>query len=260
MYEAIATFRRRLKKGDLLMGAGIWMTDPQSSEALADSVDFLWYDQEHSAMSPEALRAHMMVARNRRRPAIVRIAEVGTPFVKPVLDAGADGVVAPQVRTAEEVRRLVDDCRYPPQGRRGFGPLVPSNYGRDLGPRFASDSNTNILAAVMVENAEAIENIDEIVAVPGLDSIVLGPGDLSASMGVMGEWDHPTVVTAMEEAIAKAKAAGIFVGSGLGADPEFAGVLVEMGVQWLQMGGDIGYLIRSMDEITSTVRSRLASE
>ena len=257
MYEAIAAFRKRLEAGELLMGSGVYMTDPQSSEALADSVDFLWFDQEHNTMSLEALRGHLMVARNRSTPGIVRISAIDTPFIKPVLDAGADGVVAPQVRTVEEVRRLVDDCRYPPLGRRGLGPLVPSNYGRLMGPEFVSSSNANIFVAVMIETAEAVESIDDILAVPGLDSIVLGPGDLSTSLGVMRQVNHPTVVAAMEKVIAKAKAADVFVGSGLGADPEFAYAQAARGVQWLQMGGDCHYLISCMDQMTSTVRSRL---
>ena len=257
MYEAIATFRNRLKAGELLIGSAIYMTDPQSSEALADSVDFLWFDQEHNTMSLEALRGHLMVTRNRGKPGIVRISAVGTPFIKPVLDAGADGVVAPQVRTVEEVRQVVDDCRYPPLGRRGFGPMIPSNYGRALDPEFVSSSNANIFVAVMIETVEAVENIDAILAVPGLDSVVLGPGDLSAALGVTRQLDHPKVVGAMEEVIAKAKSAGVFVGSGLGADPDFAYLQAERGAQWLQMGGDCHYLISFMDQITATVRSRL---
>ena len=257
MFEAIAAFRERLTGGEVLIGSGVYLTDPQSSDALADSVDFLWYDLEHSAMSIEALRGHLIVARNRKIPSVVRVPYVGTPFIKPVLDAGADGVIVPQIHTVDEVRQVVDDCRYPPVGARGFGPMVPSNYGRNAGPEYVRAANENVFAAIMIETVDAVESIDEIVAVEGLDSVVIGPWDLSASFGRLGEVDHPDVVAAMVKVTEAARAAGVFVGSGMGPDPDFATLQVNRGVQWLQMGGDLGYLYYAMDQVTSAVRARI---
>ena len=254
MFEAIAEFRRRLRDGEVLVGSGVYVSDPQSSEALAHSADFLWYDLEHNAMSMEALRGHMIVARKTDTPAVVRVPLVGTPFIKPVLDAGADGVIVPQVRTVDEVRQVVDDCRYPPVGTRGYGPMIPSNYGREEGVAYVRAANENVFTAVMIETVEALESIDEIVAVPGLDSIVLGPGDLSASLGLLGQLEHPDVVGAMQRIIDAAKTAGVFVGCGLGTDTEFASVQVGRGVQWLQMGGDLFYIVKTVDEITAAVK------
>jgi 2-keto-3-deoxy-L-rhamnonate aldolase RhmA len=256
MFEAVTTFRERLRQGQLLIGAGICLTDPQASEALADSVDFFWLDLEHSTMSPEALRGHLLVARSKNKLGIVRVPGGDTPFIKPVLDAGAQAVVVPQVRTPEEVRQIVADCRYPPVGRRGFGPLIPTNYGRDSIPEYVERANTQLLVAVMIETTEAVQAIDEIVSIPGLDAVVLGPWDLSGSFGVLGELEHPSVVAAMEEVIAKARAAGLSVGSGMGVDPEYAQIQAARGVQWLQIGGDCGYLVRCMDQITTTVRNQ----
>ena len=132
------------------------MVDPQSSDALSDSVDFLWYDQEHSTMSLDALRGHIIVARNRGKPAIVRISELGRPFIKPVLDSGADGIVVPQGKTADEVKALIEDCRYPPLGKRGLGPTIPTNYWRYDDEEFFLQSNTNIFASIMNETLEAV--------------------------------------------------------------------------------------------------------
>lgn len=161
MFEAVVTFRKRLEKGQILIGSAIYLTDPQASEALADSVDFLWIDLEHGAMSEEALRGHLLAARGKNKPAFVRVAGSSTPFIKPVLDAGANGIVVPQVRGAEEVRQVVADCRYPPVGRRGFGPLVPSNYGRDAGAEYIARANAHIFVAVMIETTEALQAIDD---------------------------------------------------------------------------------------------------
>ena len=257
MFEAIAKFRQSLSDGQVLIGAGVYVVDPQSSDALSDSVDFLWYDQEHSTMSLEALRGHIIVARNRGKPAIVRISELGRPFIKPVLDSGADGIVVPQVKTADEVKALVEDCRYPPLGKRGLGPTIPTNYWRYDDEEFFLQSNMNIFASIMIETVEAVENIDEILAVPGLDSIVIGPSDLAASLGVMGDINHPKVEDAMNEVIPKAKAAGVFVGAGMGPDADWACVLVARGVQWLQLSGDLGYMLYGVDSLTSKIKTNL---
>lgn len=258
MFDPVAHFRRRLAQGEVLAGPGIYLVDPQATEALADTFDFLWYDMEHSPMSMEALRAHLMVARGKGKPAIVRVGGSDTPFIKPVLDAGAHGIVVPQVRSTEEVRRIIEDCRYPPLGRRGFGPLIPTNYGRDDAARYVASANAHLFVSVMIETAEAVAAIDQIVALPGLDSVVLGPWDLSGSLGHLGEVGHPTVVAALEKVIASAKAAGLRVGSGMPADPEFAALQVRRGVQWLQLGGDCGYLVAYADQLSRQLRQRLS--
>ena len=174
-----------------------------------------------------------------------------------VLDAGADGIIVPQVRTVEEVERAVADCRYPPQGRRGYGPRVPTNFGRSGGADYVAAANAGVFASVMIETREAVEAIDAILAVPGLDSVVLGPYDLSGSLGMLGQVEHPTVVAALEHVIARAKAAGKFVGSGMGPDADYAVRMARRGVQWVQAGGDYGYLISFMDGLTQRVRAQL---
>lgn len=253
-FDPIARFRQRLAAGETLIGVSIALTDPQVSEAMADSLDFLWYDQEHTAMSPEALRAHLLAARSRGVPAIVRVPGSGAWFLKPVLDAGAHGIVVPQVRSAAEVRQVVADCRYPPQGQRGFGPQVPTLYGRQGASDYPERANRQVFVAVMIETAEALAQIAEITAVPGLDSVVIGPWDMSGSLGVLGQVESPRVVSAMEAIVAAARRAGVWVGAGMGVDPDFARRMAGRGVQWLQVGGDCSYLVRGVDEIAAALR------
>ena len=260
MFDPITRLKKRLGEGQILIGSGIYFTDPQASEALADSFDFLWYDMEHSGMSLEALRNHLMVARTKNKPTIVRVTASGTPFIKPVLDAGGSGIVVPQVRSVEEVRQVVADCRYPPLGQRGFGPLIPTNYGRDEGGAdYAERANAGIYVAVMLETAEALEAIDEIVAVPGLDGVVIGPWDLSAALGLLGQVEHPTLVGAMEKIIARARAADLSVGSGMPVDADFAAQQAGRGVQLLQVGGDIVYAIKSADQMVNAIHTKLGT-
>lgn len=254
MFEAVDDFRKRLSQGGLLIGPGINLTDPRSSEALADRVDFLWIDLEHSNMSPEAMGGHLLAARGKKKPAFVRIQGIGTQFIKPVLDAGADGIVVPQVESAEQVEQIVADCRYPPEGRRGFGPLVPTNYGRESLEEYVQKANTSIFVTVMIETVQALQSIDKIVAVKGLDSVVLGPWDLSGALGLLGQVEHPTVVAAMEEIIAKAAAAGLSVGSGAPADPEFISTQAKRGVRWIQAGSDITFMVSYVDRVYDEIR------
>ncbi|HCN10231.1 MAG TPA: 4-hydroxy-2-oxo-heptane-1,7-dioate aldolase, partial [Lentisphaeria bacterium] len=174
MFDAVIEFRRRLQAGEVLLGSGIYMTDPQASAALADSTDFFWFDLEHQAMSIDTLRTHLLTVRHNKTPAIVRVPPSEAPLVQNVLDAGAHGIVAAQVRTVAEVESIVAECRYPPVGRRGFWPMIPTNYCRDDMSQYIKQADAGLFVAVMIETAEAVEAIDEIVAVDGLDGVVLG--------------------------------------------------------------------------------------
>ena len=136
------------------------LDDPLVSEALADEVDFFWYDLEHCPMGQDSLNAHLLAARSRNIPSIVRVADNGVGFIKPILDSGANGIIVPQVKDAEEVRNVVKECRYKPIGERGIGPRVPSNFGRKDLKELMSEANENIFVAVMIENTEAVDDID----------------------------------------------------------------------------------------------------
>src|SRR5207253_437060 len=158
-------------------------SDPTVTEALAGALDFVWVDMEHNPLTLTAVQGHILAAKGTEATVLVRVAWNDPVLIKPVLDMGAAGVIVPLVRTAEDVRRAVAACLYPPEGIRGFGPRRPSNYGRLGGPEFCRDANARILPMVQVEHIQAVENIEAIVAVPGLASIALGPNDLAGSMG-----------------------------------------------------------------------------
>ena len=259
MFEAIIAFRKRLEEGQLLIGPGIYFSDPQSTDALAPSSDFLLYDLEHQPISLDVLREHLMVARHTNTPAIVRVPgpHPGARVLKPILDIGAHGIIAPQVSSAEEVRQIVSHCRYAPMGQRGIWPMVPTNYGRDDLLAFMQESNRQLWVSVMIETVEAVEAIDEIVAVEGLDSIMIGPMDLSSSCGVLGKIDHPKVVASIEKAIASARAVGMPVGCGLSTSVESAVEFAGRGVQWFQVGGDCPYMVEFQDDLFTKLRDKL---
>lgn len=250
----INKLRDKLRAGQTAFGAGITFTDPTVTEALSPSVDFFWIDLEHNATTTESMLGHLIAARAGGAPAIVRIPSDDVSWIKRTLDSGAEGIILPRSYSAAEAAEFVSACRYPPLGTRGFGPRRPMQYGRVGQQEYLQQANRDVFVAVQVETVELLAELDEVLKIEGLDSLVLGPQDLSGSMGRLGETTHPEVVAAMTTVATKAKAAGKFIGTGLGADPEFARVLIDCGVQWLQAGNDFEYMIRGCDEAFRQIR------
>jgi 2-dehydro-3-deoxyglucarate aldolase/4-hydroxy-2-oxoheptanedioate aldolase len=249
-------FREKLRRGQVCLGTVISFTDPTVTEALCPLLDFVWIDMEHNALSLETVQAHVMATKGSETTALVRVPWNDAVLVKPVLDIGAAGVIVPLVRTADDVRRAVAACLYPPEGNRGFGPRRPSGYGRLGGPEFCHAANDHVLPIVQIEHIQAVENIHEILAVPKLASIVLGPNDMAGSMGLIGQPRHPDVVRALDTVIAAARQAGMPVGVGAGDDPDMLADWVARGVQWLAMGGDCNLLLRGAAEVAGRVREQ----
>jgi 2-keto-3-deoxy-L-rhamnonate aldolase RhmA len=250
----INQMRAKLRAGEIVLGAGITLSDPTVTEALAGSVDFVWIDMEHNATTTEAMLGHLIAARAAGAASLVRIPSNDVGWVKRVLDCGAEGIILPRAYSAREAAEFVSCCRYPPMGTRGFGPRRPMQYGRLGQEEYLQQANRDVFVAVQVETVELLAELDEVLKLDGLDSLVLGPQDLSGSMGRLGQVMHPDVIAAMKTVASRAKAAGKFIGSGLGANPEFAAVLLDCGVQWLQAGNDFEFLIQACQRTFDAIR------
>jgi 2-dehydro-3-deoxyglucarate aldolase/4-hydroxy-2-oxoheptanedioate aldolase len=247
--------RARLRAGEIVLGAGITLADPTVTEALARDVDFVWIDMEHNALTTESMLGHLIAARAGGAPSLVRIPNNDVGWIKRVLDSGAEGIILPRSYSAQEAAEFVSACRYPPLGTRGFGPRRPMEYGRIGQQEYLQQANRDVFVVVQVETVELLADLDEVLKLDGLDSLVLGPQDLSGSMGRLGETTHPEVIGAMRTIASRAKAAGKFIGSGLGANPEFARVLLDCGVQWLQAGGDFEYMLQGCQRTFDAIRN-----
>ena len=250
----INKMREKLRAGELVIGAGITFTDSTVVESIAPLVDFLWLDMEHNAPPTESLLAHLIAARAGGAPSIVRVPDGSQGWIKRVLDSGAEGIILPRSHSADEVAEFVSACRYPPLGTRGFGPRRPMDYGRLEQQEYLKQANQDLFVAVQVETVSLLNEIDDVVAMEGLDSLVLGPQDLSGSMGSLGATTSPQMIDAMTTVATKAREAGKFIGAGLGADPGFAKVLVDCGVQWLQAGNDFEYMLRGCQSAYDQIR------
>ena len=248
---------RKLQAGEPVLGAAISMSDPTVTEALADSVDFVWIDQEHNPLSMGEVQGHIMATKGSPATPIVRVPWNDHVMIKRVLDAGAAGIIVPMVRTAAEARRAVAACLYPPAGIRGYGPRRPSNYGRHGGVDFVRAANAAVIPILQIEHVDAVEQIDAIVAVPGIASLVFGPNDLAGSMGLLGQPHHPRVEAAIDHVIARARAAGMFVGSGMGGSAEQIAAAFGRGMQWSLTGIDYAFMLHALHELLGAVRQRL---
>jgi len=253
------SFREKLERGEVCFGTAITFTDPAITESLCGDLDFVWIDTEHNALSLETVQAHLMAVKGSSTFPLVRVGWNDPVLIKPVLDIGAPAVIVPLIRTAEDARNAVAACRYPPEGIRGYGPRRASRYGRDGGPEFCQKANASIMVIVQIEHGEAVANLDAILATEGISGIAIGPNDLAASMGHTGRPGHPDVLSAIDTVIAKARAAGKFVGIGSSAEPEALIDWVRRGVQWLLMEADFVLLRKAATERIAAVRASLPS-
>lgn len=255
--ESAIKLTNKIRSGRVCLGTGITFFDPTATEALCTVFDFVWIDMEHNAMSLEAVQAHIMATKATDTAPLVRVAWNDPVLIKPVLDIGAAGVIVPMVHNADEAAHAVAACRYPPDGIRGFGPRRASNYGRVNAPTFCQEANESIITIVQIENMEAVRNLNDILRVPHLTGIAIGPADLSASMGHVGRQDHPDVLRLIDDIIVRCRQSARWVGIASGEDPETMINWIERGVQWACMGNDTSLMLRAADESAGRVRTRL---
>jgi 2-dehydro-3-deoxyglucarate aldolase/4-hydroxy-2-oxoheptanedioate aldolase len=253
------TFVDKMRRGQVCLGTVITFNDPTITEALAPTLDFVWIDTEHNAFTMETVQAHLLATKGSDCTPIVRVRWNDPAIIKTVLDVGAAGVIVPFVHTADDVRKAVAACRYPPEGMRGFGPRRPRNYGRLESAEFCRTANAAMITIVQIEQIEAVHNIDEILAVPGLTGIVTGPFDLAGSMGHPGNPGHPEVQAALTMVIEKARRAGLFGGVSIGHQPDELAEWANKGAQWLAMGADYTLLVSATEAAAKATRERIAA-
>lgn len=179
----------------------------------AAGFDFVFIDTEHSALSTETVADMVAVARDSGIVPIVRVSQAEYTLVARTLDQGAQGIIIPRVNNAQQVRDIVSWMRYPPQGIRGYADTAAQTDFQPVTPReFVEAGNTENLCVIQIERREAIDNLDEMLAVPGVDVACMGCMDLSVDMGIPGELEHPSMVAALEKVLAAGRKHGVAVG------------------------------------------------
>jgi 2-dehydro-3-deoxyglucarate aldolase len=238
-------FRQRLKSGALLFGTLVTLPSPEIAELLgALGYDWLFIDAEHGAFGMDVAQRLLQAAGN--CPCVVRVPAAEEVWIKKALDIGAAGIIVPQIESAKQAEEVVRCCKYPPQGRRGVGIGRAHGYGLRFKETLAQ-ANESVAVILQAEREEAVRDIDAIAAIPGVDAVLIGPYDLSASLGVMGQVDHPRVV----EAIATVRSACLERGVKLGFFGVSAAAVmpyVQQGFTLIAVGSEATLLIRSARE------------
>lgn len=244
--------RKRLQQGELVLGTILSLNSPDVAEILSGiGFDWIFIDAEHSTLDPHDLKAIFQAAGD-SMPCVVRIPALDEIVVKKTLDAGAAGLLVPQVHTAGQVEQLVRWGRYSPTGARGLGFGRAQGYGLKVG-EYLESANESILLSVQAESAEAVQNIESIVRVQGLDAVLVGPYDLSASMGLPGQVDHPDVKAAIQRVADVCKdvemPTGIF-----GLTAEAVKPYIERGFRFIVAGVDTVMLGNAAQSLLNQLR------
>jgi len=201
--------RKKLESKEKIFGSIVSLTDPCLCEIMGN-VGFgcVWIDTEHTYMSYKEVLCHLNAARATNIPAIVRLPQDDLTATKKILEMGPEGIIFPMVRSADELRHLLDMTLYPPLGSRGFGPLRAIGYGALDAKEYVKEKNLEMLRFMQIEHIGLIDDIDEIVQIPYVDGFVFGPNDLSASLGEFLNVFDDTTVSKIEYAVKKLKKAG----------------------------------------------------
>ncbi len=249
--------KRTLNEGGLVIGTMLSeVRNPNVAYMLAQcGYDYFIIDNEHGTYSPETVSNMIAAARGSGLSVIVRIPEIRRETILKPLDSGAAGLLVPQVNTADQAREIIVHAKYPPVGDRGVGlRRAHSRYGRVDAAEYLKQANEETFIAVQAENPTAIENLEEIAAVPGIDCVFVGPFDLSVSLGIPGQVTHPREVEAIDRVIEVCNKHNIITGI-LMFDAAILKPWIEKGMRFVAYSSDISLLADAAAKGVAELRS-----
>lgn len=236
----MATLRDQVGSGRPAIGSWIQLGDEALTEILASGpFDWLCIDLEHTTISIDQAGKIIRVADLAGCPTLVRLSSHDPAQIKRVLDAGATGIIAPMVNTADQARAVVSAATYPPEGTRGVGLARAQNYGTGF-HEYLKRMQNELVCIMQVEHIDGVANLEEILAVEGVDGFFIGPYDLSASLGHPGEFDHPDVIAAMSRVAEVVKRPEVLAGIHVvEPDAERLAAVVEDGYRFVAYASDM---------------------
>lgn len=233
--------------------AGMWVCtgSPLVAELCAGSgLDWLLIDAEHSPNGLESILAQLQAVHGNPVVPVVRPPVNDPALIKQYLDLGVQTLLIPMVDTAESAAAAVAAAHYPPLGVRGVGSALARSSRWNRIPSYLGRASELVSVVVQIESARAVENVEAIVAVEGVDAVFIGPSDLAAAMGLLGEQDHPDVIAAVERVIAAVKAAGKPVGVNAFVEST-ARRYLDAGVDFILVGADVALLARGTERLAA---------
>jgi len=249
------SFKQKLAQGELLVGSIITLPSPEIAEIFCQSgFDWLFIDLEHSVMGVKEAQV-LLQAASHHVACLIRVPSIDEVWIKKALDIRPAGVIIPQVKNAAQVAQVVQLSKYPPEGTRSVGIARAHGYGQKF-QEYVENANENTAVVIQIEHIQAVENIETIVSVPGIDCLFVGPYDLSASMGKTGLTTDPEVQNAIERVKQSAQQAhiplGIFGTTAIAVQP-----YIQDGYRLIAVGMDASLLGSVAEEITKILKGRL---
>ena len=229
-------FKKRLNRGERLIGTILTLPSPEIGEIFARSgFDWVFIDLEHGVLDLKDAQI-IVQSTSSQMPCVIRVPSNEDVWIKKALDIGSAGIIIPQIKKAEEAEKAVQLCKYPPEGMRSVGIARAQGYGENF-QAYIDSANDNTVIIIQIEHQDAVENIDALLEVSGIDCLFIGPYDLSASMGKIGQVSDPEVQQAIMHVEERAELAkmplGIFCASVEAAKP-----LVQRGYTLFAVGID----------------------
>jgi len=254
-FHLTPTFAARLAGADRPL-FGLWVVSgsPVVAEIVAGSgTDLVFVDGEHSANSLESIQTQLQVIAAYPVTPVVRVPVNDAAVIKQYLDIGVQNLIVPMVDTGQDAARAISATRYPPHGVRGVGSALARASRWNRVDDYLANATQHISVTVQIESATAVDNAEAILATPGVDAVFIGPSDLAASMGVLGQQDHPDVVSAVNRVLAFAREAGVKAGVNAFA-VETAERYVDSGADFVFVGADVALLARSTESLVARFR------
>jgi len=246
------TFRDRLAAAPRPL-AGCWICSgsPLVAEIMAGSgLDWVLIDMEHGPNTLETVVTQLQAVAGTPATPVVRVPIGDVVTIKQVLDLGAQNLLVPMVSSAAEARAVVEAVRYPPRGRRGVGSALARSARWNRVDDYLTNADDYVSVFVQIETADAVDAAAEIAAVDGIDGVFVGPSDLAASLGLLGQQTHPDVPAAVLRAFAAVKDAGKPVGVNA-FDPAVAQSYLDAGADFVLVGADVALLARGSEALAA---------
>jgi 2-keto-3-deoxy-L-rhamnonate aldolase RhmA len=260
MITNLDKLKNKIKNKELFIGPGVEIADPMVMEIFCEAgFGFMWIEMEHSAIDKNIVNTLIMVAKGTGTPVFVRVPDNNPATVKPILEMGVAGIVFPLIKTVEDAELAVKSCKYPPNGIRGFGPRRSMRYGLMDKFEYIKNADSSIWVMLMIEHIDAVNNLDEILKIPGIGSLVIGPHDLSGSIGILGHVEDKKVIDLAKTVIKKAKTANIPVGVSIPYNIDDVKNWINRGVDFIGLGGDLNFLTLSAMNCMNSVNNLLKS-
>ena len=215
----MASLKERLRNGEQVLGTMVTtFVAPDIAKILqVCGFDFFIVDCEHGAFTTREVANIIAVARGIGMPALVRIPEMRREHALKFMEMGASGLLLPNTETAEQAKMLVDCTKYAPLGHRGVSLSRPhTDFKKVSGATYMPQANDETILMCQIESRKGVENVEEIIAVEGIDVAFIGPNDMSQDYGILGQFEHPDIVAAFEKIIAAAEANGKWAGAHFG--------------------------------------------